>query len=141
MVGRCVDPFLFVFLLLAIVCTVVRALTTLQKTNMILTQHLKAGLNGISEGGETRQQLTAVWAYRPSVVMAACAVSRVRRLADRPACSVMGRVPRWRSAADQPAMRHKAGDSFRQWRHLRSIGRPRLRSEEPFIRCRRGRTG
>lgn len=81
----------------------------------------------------TSEQLTAVWGCRLAVVMAACAVSGVRRLSGRPACSVMGRVQRWRSAADQAALRHMAGGALRQWSRRRN-GRPSFRLEEPFIR-------
>lgn len=54
-----------------------------------------------------REHLTAAWDCPPVVILAAYSVSAVRRLADRPTCSVVGRV--LRSVAGRAAMRHMTG--------------------------------
>lgn len=70
---------------------------------------------------------------RPDVVITACAVSVVRRLTDRSACSVVWRVLRWRSAGDMAAMPHISGGHL--WGCSRGLlGLPRLRWGEPYLK-------
>lgn len=72
-------------------------------------------------------RLAAAWGCR-DLIVAACALSRVR-LAGRPACSVMGGVPWWRSAADRV-------DTW-QWicGHLRQSGGACVAPLTPSHRC------
>lgn len=56
-------------------------------TMHIFARRLRDGLIGTSEPGKV--QLTAAWGCRPAVIIEACAVSAVRRLADRAVCSVV----------------------------------------------------
>lgn len=75
------------------------------------------------------EHLTATWDCRPAVIMEACAVSSARRLADKPACSVVGGVKRARPAADMAATRQISGGALRQ-RIRRRLGRFCPRWEE-----------
>lgn len=66
------------------------------------------------------------------VIITACAVSACRRLADRPACPVVGIILRWGSAADNAAMRHMNRGQLPHWSRRRHGAR--LRLEEPCLK-------
>lgn len=70
-----------------------------------------------------------VWGCRPSVIVAACAVSGTRRLAHRAAGSVIRQALRWRWAADRVAMRGLVGAHLWQ-RNRRRARRTRFRVED-----------
>lgn len=66
---------------------------------MGFARQLKTGLTDtFMIGGKT--YLEGPSGCRPVVLVAACAVSGIRRMADRPACSVVERILRWRLTAD-----------------------------------------
>lgn len=60
-----------------------------------------------------REELTAAWGANHVTSPAASAASGTGRMVARPACSVVERAMRWRSAADVYALRFLAGVSSR----------------------------
>lgn len=61
----------------------------------------------------------------------ACAAAAVQRIASRPASYLICRIMRRRTTEDIAAMNTSVGDFLGQWRR-RTIGRPKLRWEDPW---------
>lgn len=62
----------------------------------------------------------SIWGCTPAAIKAARAVSGVQALASRSACSVVGRIIRWRSQCDVDAMRIFAGGQLGSWGRRRN---------------------
>lgn len=75
---------------------------------------------------QARAKLTTCWGTTPVAVIATCALAAIRRLARRPACSVVGRSLRWRSAADMEAVA-----VIQKGRKRECSRHPRQRREDP----------